>query len=246
MTPAQQSLIAVGVSSAIPLAGTLLFAAGITRFAGWLPHVIPFAVGAMTGAALFHLLPEALAAGRASPGAIAIAVLGGMLAFVVLERLTHRRSDELPDGAGPRAVLTLSIASDALHNLVDGVLVAATFLTDPALGVITAGAVALHELPRELGTFALCVAGGLSIRRALLVNAATAALALGGALAVISLGDAATQFAIRMLPVAAGAFLYLAGSIVWIDRRRLVSPSLRLQYSALVVLGLLIAGASRM
>ena len=73
--------------------------------------------------------------------------------------------------------MPLGIASDALHNTIDGALVATAFMTDPSLGVFAGAAIALHELPRELGTFAICVDGGMSPRRAILVNAATGVLA---------------------------------------------------------------------
>lgn len=244
MTPAQQSLLAVGLASALPVVGTLLFAAGAQRTVEWIPRLVPFAVGAMVGAALFHLIPEAAQA--ASPARVALSVLAGVAAFVILDRVTHGKHDESVAAREPaRAVLSLSIASDALHNLIDGVLVATTFLTEPTLGVITAVAVATHELPRELGTFALCVAGGLSIRRALVVNALTAALALVGALTVIALGSVATDVAKNLLPFAAGAFLYLAGSIVWLDRARLRTANLRMRYGALIALGVLVASAAR-
>lgn len=243
MTPAQQSLVAVGVASAIPVLGTLLFAAGARRFVGWIPRLVPFAAGAIVGAALFHIVPEALE--RSSRIRVAITVLAGMALFALVERVTHgtHGAHTGEDGAA-RRLLPLSIASDALHNLIDGVLIATTFLTEPALGVITAVAVATHEVPRELATFALCIAGGLSIGRALLVNAATAGVALLGAMAVIMAGQVAADAAARLLPFAGGAFLYLAGTIVFLDATRLRTGRERVWYAALVAAGIITAAAS--
>ncbi|MGQ0764267.1 MAG: ZIP family metal transporter [Gemmatimonadota bacterium] len=242
MTPAQQSLVAVGVASAIPVLGTLLFAAGAQRFVGWIPRLVPFAAGAIVGAALFHIVPEALE--RSSRIRVAVTVLAGMALFGLAERLTHgSHTHHTGEGGAARRLLPLSIASDALHNLIDGVLIATTFLTEPALGVITAIAVATHELPRELATFALCIAGGLSIGRALVVNAATAAVALLGALAVIMAGEEAADAAAQLLPFAGGAFLYLAGTIVWVDGTRLESGRNKLWYATLVAAGIVTAAA---
>lgn len=249
MTPAQQSLLAVGIASAIPIAGTLLFAAGARRFMSLAPHLIPFAVGAMVGAAAFHLLPEAVA--TAAPLRVLAVFAGGLVAFRLIDRLAHgRRAPSAAPAmaartAAPAALLSVSIASDALHNLVDGILIATTFLAEPALGVITAAAVALHEIPRELGTFALCVSGGLSVRSALLVNVMTAGLALFGALAVIAIGGAASRLGADLVPFTAGGFLYLAVSIVWIDRLRLTSRTEWVRYLALALVGVAATGLAR-
>jgi zinc and cadmium transporter len=230
------------VASAIPLVGTLLFAVGARRFVGAIPHLVPFAVGAMLGAAVFHLVPDALRS--ATPVRVFAICLAGVAVFRVLDRVAHRAATAhnpvSADRSAAAALLPVSIASDGLHNLVDGVLIATTFLTEPTLGVITAGAVALHEIPRELGTFALCVGGGLSVRAALLVNVATAALALGGALAVIALGGGETvgRFGADLVPFTAGAFLYLAGSILWLDRARFTNGMTGLGYLALLTAGL--------
>jgi zinc and cadmium transporter len=136
--------------------------------------------------------------------------------------------------------LVMTVASDALHNLIDGILVATTFLEQPTLGVITAVAVALHEVPRELGTFALCVEGGLSIRRSLAITVFTAIVAVLGAVLVVVIGPAVSAFGIALVPFAAGNFLYLAGSILWDSREQLRKTRLRQAYALLILVGLLL------
>ena len=144
-----------------------------------------------------------------------------------------------PSGTSPSR-LVLTVGSDALHNLIDGILVATTFLEQPTLGVITAVAVALHEVPRELGTFALCVAGGLSIGRSLAITVFTAIVAVLGAVLVVLIGPSITAFGVALVPFAAGNFLYLAGSIIWDSREQLRDRRLRPAYVLLVVVGLLL------
>lgn len=240
MTPGQQSIVAVAIASAVPLAGTLLFAAGARGLVAVAPRLIPFAVGAMLGAAVFHLLPDALA--RATDReAVLLVAAAGFAAFAIVDQLAHRAAGLRTSPSGRASGrLFLTIASDGLHNLIDGILIATTFLEEPALGVITAAAVALHEVPRELGTFALCLSGGLSIRASLAITAATAVVAIFGALLVVSLGPAVSSLGLALVPFAAGNFLYLVGSILWDSRDQLRDRGVRTGYLLLLATGLMV------
>jgi zinc and cadmium transporter len=240
MTPGEQSVLAVGIASAVPVAGTLLFATGARALVDVIPKLVPFAVGAMVGAAVFHLLPEAFS--RATNDAwVVLLAIAGLSTFALVDRMAHRaigRGQARNGTSSGRLVMT--VASDALHNLIDGILVATTFLEQPTLGVITAVAVALHEVPRELGTFALCVEGGLSIRRSLAITVFTAIVAVLGAVLVVVIGPAVSAFGIALVPFAAGNFLYLAGSILWDSREQLRKTRLRRAYALLILVGLLL------
>lgn len=107
----------------------------------------------------------------------------------------------------------MAFGADVLHNFLDGILIAATFMVRPELGLLTALAIGLHELPRELGTFGLFVHGGLTPKRAVLFNALTAVFAMAGASLTLLLGRAAEQLAIAILPFAAGSMLYIAVTV---------------------------------
>lgn len=216
-SPWLQSLFAVGVASAVPLVATWWLATRPLLTSALVPRLILVAAGALLGAALFHLIPEALEGNNGARVGILVGV--GVLALAALERAIHAM--ERPQLAhahgtlGQRAhLMPLGIASDAVHNAIDGALIATAFLTNPGLGVFAGVAIALHELPRELGTFALCVAGGMTPRRAILVNAATGVLALLGATAALLVGVEAQRFGQLLLPFAAGNFLYLAAAIL--------------------------------
>ncbi len=188
---------------------------------GWrdrlLPHFVSFAIGALLGAAFLALLPHALAAPGVDVHDLGLAILLGLLGFFVLEKLVlwrHCHADECEAHApGPghgHAAGTLILVGDAIHNLVDGILIAAAFLTDTHLGIVTALAVAAHEIPQEVGDFAVLLHSGYSRGRAFVFNVLTSITTLVGALgAWWGLGglEAAVPY---VLAVAASSFIYIA------------------------------------
>lgn len=111
------------------------------------------------------------------------------------------------------ALVPLAFTGDAIHNLVDGMLIAAGFLTDPAFGFLTALAIGLHELPRELGTFGLFVHGGVHPMRAVAYNLVTALISFIGAAATLLVGSHMARLGENILPFAAGSYLYIAVAV---------------------------------
>lgn len=246
------SLLAVFVASAIPLLATWFLASRPALTAHLVPRLIMIAAGALLGAAIFHLIPESMAS--APPLRVALLVAVGIGALAAMERTIHmmepsntrKGDDEGEHGPlGHRShLMPLGIASDALHNTIDGALVATAFLADPSLGVFAGAAIALHELPRELGTFAICVDGGMTPRRAILINAATGVLALLGAVIALVIGVDARRFGEFLLPFAAGNFLYLSGAILVSQRHERRAGSFVLRV-ALVAAGVAITALLR-
>ncbi len=191
-----------------------------------LPHFVSFAIGALLGAALLALLPHALA----SPGVedlhvITGTVLLGLFGFFLLEKMVlwrhcHHETCEVHapeelhnhshEHAQKKAIGTMVLVGDGLHNFVDGVLIAAAFLTDFHLGVVTALAVATHEIPQEVGDFALLLHSGFSRGRAFLYNIISSlTTVLGGLLAFYALQS--MEHALPyVLAVAASSFIYIA------------------------------------
>lgn len=187
-----------------------------------LPHLVSFATGALLGAALLALVPDALE--RAGPHAahgIGLALVGGIVAFFVLEKLVlwrHSHSEEYADHGAhhahhehrEHASAVLVVIGDSIHNALDGVIIGAAFLTDTNLGIVTALAVMAHEIPQEVGDFAVLLHSGMSRARALALNLMSSLTSvLGGLLAYFTLGNT-----LRMLPyavaVAAASFIYVA------------------------------------
>jgi zinc and cadmium transporter len=186
-----------------------------------MPHGVSFAVGALLAVALGGLLPHAVEeVGVARVHGLLLTVLVGILAFFLLEKLmlwrhchasdceAHTRIEEhlhLRQPAG-----TLIVLGDAIHNFVDGVLIAAAFLTDAHLGIVTSLAVAAHEIPQEVGDFAILLQSGYSRARSLAYNLlASLATVAGGVLGYFSLGDL-REWLPYFLAAAASSFLYIA------------------------------------
>ena len=111
-----------------------------------------------------------------------------------------------------RPVVVMSLVGDGLHNLIDGMIIAAAYTGGIGLGLVTTGAVALHELPQEAGEFGVLVRGGLSVRRALLLNFLSASMAIVGALVVLVLGSTFAGLAEGLVPLTAGTFVYIAAA----------------------------------
>src|SRR5690606_239691 len=108
--------------------------------------------------------------------------------------------------------IPLHLLSDGVDNLLDGMLIAASYILDPGLGIATTVAVAVHEIPQELGDFGVLVRAGISPRRAVLYNSLSAVAAVGGAAAVLTLSPTLTGLPPVLLAMAAGGFLYTAGT----------------------------------
>ncbi len=198
-----------------------------------LPQMVAFATGALLAAALLGLLPEAIEmAGPDQHGAVGLSLLGGIALFFILEKLviwrhchedhceTHAPAplhghgrDHDHDAAhdpGRAASGTMILIGDTMHNVLDGVLIAAAFLIDVRLGVVTGLAVLAHEIPSEVGNFAVLLNGGMSRRRAFGWNLVTALGAVvGGVLGYFAL-SALTPILPYALAVSAASLLYVA------------------------------------
>jgi zinc and cadmium transporter len=173
-----------------------------------LPLLLSYASGTLLGTAFLGLLPESLE--RATPMAVSITILVGILAFFLLEKFVisrhcHAEVCEVHGQAGP-----LILIGDALHNFVDGFVIAAAFLTSFPLGVAAAVAVFAHEIPQEVGDFAILLDSGYPTRKAFLYNLLSALAILPGAvIAYASL--AVLQTAVPyVLALSAASFMYIA------------------------------------
>lgn len=220
-----------------------------------LPHFVSFATGALIGAALLGLLPEAMEGiGPGGEHAIGAALVVGLGVFFIIEKLVlwrhaHSHAGEGANGRDSHshdhghgghghaghshhghgshghshdgAAGVLVLIGDSIHNALDGILIAAAFLTNVPLGLVTTLAVAAHEIPHRVGDFAILLHAGMSRRRALILNMATGfASVLGGIAAYFGLNRAQEALPYALALAAAG-FLYIAvaGLIPGLHRR---------------------------
>lgn len=215
----------------------------------WLPRMVGFSAGLLLGAAMLSVLPEAFESGADFHTLFAV-LLAGFVGFYVLQRTAlWRHSHSVPDGEshpthahglGRDTVLAVLIG-DGFHNFVDGVLIAAAFLTDPALGWATAIAVIAHEIPQEAGDFVLLLSSGLTFRRALVLNALSGLASVLGALVGYIALSHAQAFLPYTLVLAASSFIYIAiADLLPFLRREAVGKQIAWQTFALTA-GLLVA-----
>jgi zinc and cadmium transporter len=188
------------------LAATL----SLTVLGRWAPRLVSFSVGILLAVALLDLLPEALR--RLSPFSVCATLLLGIGLFFLLEKLALWRHDHATAGraAAPAATGLMILVGDAVHNFVDGILIAVAFLQDTALGISTAIAIIAHEIPQEVGDFMILLSSGYSRLRALILNALASLTAVAGGL----VGWAALKNVDEVIPyaltIASASFIYVA------------------------------------
>lgn len=197
--------------SALSLVGAVTLAVAPKTLRKSLIVLVAFAAGALLGDAFVNILPEVAEAEHGFDLFASLSVVGGVVVFFVLEKVLHWHHSHLPAEEVLHPVATMNLVGDGLHNFIDGAIVAAAFTVSPQVGIATAIAVALHEIPQELGDFAILLHGGLAPRRALLLNFATGLAAVAGGAAVLLFASVAA-IERPLLPFTAGAFVYIAST----------------------------------
>jgi len=206
------SLASVLLVSLISLVGLVTLSINTKRLKTFLIYMIAFSAGALFGDAFFHLLPE-VTKGIGFTFQISLYVLIGIAIFFFLETFIqwqHCHLTVTEDHIHPFAIMNL--VGDALHNFIDGLIIAVSFLVSIPIGVATTVAVILHEVPQEIGDFGVLVHGGFSTTKALLLNFVTALAAILGAILALLASSYVENIELILIPIAAGGFIYIAGS----------------------------------
>ena len=201
---------------------SVVIAAAVTlSVLSWLvQHLVSLSVGVLLGTAMLHVLPEAFES-KAAPHALFATLLGGLFFFFLLEKAElyrhghhhegdghehHHHFDEEQAGRGGWSVLV----GDSIHNFCDGLIIAAAFLADTNLGLVTSLAIIAHEIPQEVGDYIVLLNAGFSRSKALLYNAVSGlAAVVGGVLGYYIVGPWAELFPF-MLVAASSSFIYVA------------------------------------
>ena len=213
------AFVSVSAVSLVSLAGLLTLSMSEMRIRRLATIFVSFAVGALLGDTFLHLVPEVFAEARGADALRAsLLILGGILLFFVLEKLL-RHHHGLLHRHHHHEVITrpelaaVNVVGDAIHNYVDGLLIGASWLVSPALGISTTIAVFLHEIPQELGDFGILIHSGLTVRQATLLNLASAAVAILGTMTAVLVGTIAHERVTALLvPITAGGFVYIAAA----------------------------------
>lgn len=172
--------------------------------------MVSLATGGLFADALLDLLPESY---RRSGSGAGLLVLAGILLFFVLERfLRWKHGHTLEQTGASKTIGYMNLTADSIHNFTDGVIIGVAYLASIPIGISTTLAVMFHEIPHELGNFFVLLYAGFSKTRALLLNFLSAIVAILGTLLALLIGSRVSSFSHVVLPLAAGGFIYIAGS----------------------------------
>lgn len=230
-----QILLATGITSCISLIGGLFILWKKITNEQISTHFVSFAAGMMLTTAFLDLLPEAAEHGGQSP--VFTYVLLGVVTFFFMERyvLWFHHHDEL-HGSKPSSLLIL--LGDAFHNMFDGVAIAAAFMTNPTIGVLTTLAIAAHEIPQEIADFTVLIHGGLNKTKALYFNFLSALTAFAGAFAGYYFLNKIESLLPTLLAFSAGMFIYISCSDLIPDMHTEFKKQRRWKQSLPFILGL--------
>ncbi|MFM7088542.1 MAG: ZIP family metal transporter [Candidatus Paceibacterota bacterium] len=198
--------------SLVSLAGLFSLSAREESIKKYIYIFVSLAVGALLGDVFIHLLPESFEALENST-LVGLLVIAGFFIFFILEKFLHwhHHSDDANENhAHPVGKLILFL--DGVHNFIDGVVIGVSFMVSVPVGIATTIAVILHEIPQEIGDFAVLLHAGYTRARALWLNFLSALLAVLGTVVAFVLGESSDGVIMYILPIAAGGFIYIAAA----------------------------------
>lgn len=206
------ALISVVVVSLISLIGVVTLPIKESRMKNFLLYLVSFSAGAFLGDIFIHLLPE-IAEETGFTLQVSGYLLAGVLVSFLVEKIIHfRHSQDQTAGTHYHPSAIMSLVGDAVHNFIDGLIIAASYLISVPIGLATTFAVVFHEIPQEIGNFGVLLHGGFSKMRALLFNLLTALTAIVGVVIALFIGESSTQATAFLIPFATGNFIYIAGT----------------------------------
>jgi zinc and cadmium transporter len=195
--------------SAISLVGIITLSLKDRSLRRILLYLVSFSAGTMLGGAFLHLIPEAAEDGFTLM--LSLSVLFGIMLSFALEKVIHWRHCHAPVGEGhPHSFAYMNLFGDFVHNFIDGLIIAASYLASIPIGIATTLAVLFHEIPQEIGDFGVLLHGGFSKKKAILYNFITALSAVLGAGIAIVASSAIEGSGVFLLGLAAGGFIYIA------------------------------------
>jgi len=199
--------------------------------------LVSLSVGGLMGGAFLHLLPEA--SEKVNGENIFLFTLIGFFLFLIIEKIIHWRHCH-KDVCPIHTFVYMNLMGDAIHNFIDGIIIAASFIFNPSVGFASTVAIFLHEIPQEIGDFGVLVYGGIDKRRALFLNFLTAITSVvGGVLGFYFLG-AVQNISQYLLSIAAGGFIYIAATDLIPEIRKENDPKKSIINFGIIFLGIML------
>ncbi len=205
------AIISAIIVSIISLVGVFTIAISIKKLKKMVFYMISFSAGALLGDAFLHLIPHSIENGFYMN--ISFFILTGILAMFFIEKIIHWRHCHEPTcKSHPHPFAIMNLVGDVVHNLIDGLIIGASYLVNIPLGIATTLAVIFHEIPQEIGDFGVLIHGGFSKGKAIFYNFVTALSAILGVIIALIIGSKIESIAHFLIPFAAGSFIYIAAS----------------------------------
>ena len=204
-------IFAVVIVSLISFSGALVLVLSRDLLKKILLILVAFSAGALIGDAVLHLIPQAVEEAGSFNVEVSTYIFIGILLFFILEKfLRWQHCHDVDCHDHPKHLGVMNLVGDGLHNFIDGVLIAASFMVSIPLGVATTIAVIAHEVPQELGDIGVLIHSGYSKSKALWANFYMALIAILGTVITLLIGEKVESLAIIVVPVSAGSFIYIA------------------------------------
>ena len=204
------SLGSVAVVSLVSLVGLLTISMSTKVLGKMLVYMISFAAGGLLGDAFLHLFPEAAANSGFGTETALYVLLGVSISFVLEKVIRWRHCHHVTCDDHPHPLAWMNLFGDGVHNFIDGLIIGAAYMVSIPVGFATTVAVVMHEIPQEIGDFGVLLHGGMTKKKALLLNFATALTSLLGVFVVFSMSSFSDIGMDFLVPFAAGGFIYIA------------------------------------
>jgi zinc and cadmium transporter len=204
-------LLSALVVSSLSLLGLVLLPFRKSTTNDLLFFFISFATGSLFGDAFLHIVPEVYDCKEHS-GRSSLLILSGIVGSFMFEKFLRWKQHGGCEHAHIKPVGRIILAADSVHNLIDGILIGASYMVDIRIGITTTLAVILHEIPHEIGDFAVLLSAGYSWAKAVLFNAVSALFAVLGVILAVVCQSKMASFSQFVLPITAGSFIYIGGA----------------------------------
>jgi len=231
------TIFSVLLVSLVSLIGLMLFRVSEKRLRQAIFILVSLAVGGLFGDVFIHLLPESFCHAQGTLS-VPLLILAGIFLFFILEKFLRWRHEHTIDASHQvHPVGYMNLLADGIHNLLDGMIIGASYLSGLSVGLATTMAVLLHEIPQEIGDYGILLHAGFSKARALFFNLLSASLSFVGALLALLLGPRFADFSAAMIPLTAGGFIYIAGSDLVPELHKESKPTQSLLQILLIAFG---------